>query len=68
MSINNIPFYIYWETYINFVNTNFSSLVLSDDVLFLGFIILNCFFIYCIVLLVKIIKFVVLLVKNIIYK
>lgn len=68
MSINNIPFYIYWETYVNFVNTNFSSLVLSDDVLFLGFIILNCFFIYCIVLLVKIIKFVVLLAKNIIYK
>lgn len=68
MSINNIPFYIYWETYVNFVNTNFSSLILSDDSLFLGFIILNCFFIYCIVLLVKIIKFVVLLVKNIIYK
>ena len=68
MSINNIPFYIYWETYVNFVNTNFSSLILSDDALFLGFIILNCFFIYCIVLLVKIIKFVVLLAKNIIYK
>ena len=68
MSINHIPFYIIWETYIDFVNLNFPDLVLSDDVLFIGFIILNCFFIFCIYLIIKIIKFVVLLTKNIIYR
>ena len=68
MSINHIPFYILWETYIEFVNVNFPTLVLSDNALFLGFIILNCFMIFCIYLLVKIIKFIVILGKNIIYR
>ena len=68
MEINHIPFYIYWETYLEFISTNFPSLVLTDDTLFLGFIILNCFFIFCIYLIIKIIKFVVLLGKNIIYR
>ena len=68
MEINHIPFYIYWETYINFISTNFPDLILTDDTLFLGFIILNCFFIFCIYLIIKIIKFVVLLGKNIIFR
>jgi len=68
MEINHIPFYIYWETYLEFISTNFPSLVLTDDTLFLGFIILNCFFIFCIYLIIKIIKFVVLLGKNIIFR
>ena len=68
MEINHIPFYIYWETYINFISTNFPDLILTDDTLFLGFIILNCFFIFCIYLIIKIIKFVVVLGKNIIFR
>ncbi|MBQ9072124.1 MAG: hypothetical protein IJY25_03095 [Bacilli bacterium] len=68
MEINHIPFYIYWETYINFITTNFPTLVLTDDALFLGFIILNCFFIFCIYLIIKIVKFVVLLGKNMIFR
>ena len=40
MSINHIPFYILWETYIDFINVNFPDLLLSDDALFIGFIIL----------------------------
>lgn len=68
MSINHIPFYIVWETYLNFVSLNFPGLTISDDALFLGFIVLNCFFIFCIYLVVKIVKFVVLLGKNIIFR
>jgi len=64
MSINHIPFYIVWDTYLEFVSTNFPDLVLSDDVLFIGFIILNCFMIFCIYLIFKVIKFVVLFIKN----
>lgn len=68
MEINHIPFYIYWETYLEFITTNFPDLILTDDALFLGFIILNIAMIFCIYLLIKIIKFVVLLCKNIIYR
>jgi len=68
MEINHIPFYIYWETYLEFISTNFPSLVLTDDTLFLGFIIFNFFFIFYIYLIIKIIKFVVLLGKNIIFR
>ena len=68
MNLQNIPFYIYWDKYIEFINTNFSSLILSDDVKFLGFIIVNIAMIFCIYLLIKIVKFVVILVKNLIYR
>lgn len=68
MNINHIPFYIVWETYVEFVNLNFPTLTLSDDSLFLGFIILNIAMIFCIYLLIKIIKFVVLLGKNLIFR
>ena len=43
MSISNIPFYIYWETYLNFITTNFPNLVLTDDAKFLGFVFLKHF-------------------------
>lgn len=68
MEINHIPFYIYWETYLEFISINFPNLILTDDALFLGFIILNCFFIFCIYLIIKIVKFVVLLGKNLIFR
>lgn len=68
MNLQHIPFYIYWETYVDFVSTNFPNLVLTDDALFIGFIILNIAMIFCIYLLIKIIKFVVLLCKNTIFK
>jgi len=68
MEINHIPFYILWETYIDFIYINFPNLTLSDDTLFLGFIILNIAMIFCIYLLIKIIKFVVLLGKNLIFR
>lgn len=68
MSLQNIPFYIYWEKYIEFIDTNFSNLVLSDDVKFLGFIILNIAMIFCIYLMFKLVKFVVILGKNLIYR
>ena len=68
MNLQHIPFYIYWETYIEFVSNNFSNLVLSDDALFIGFIIINISMIFCLYLLIKIVKFVVLLCKNTIFK
>lgn len=67
MSISNIPFYIYWETYLNFINTNFADLVLTDDAKFLGFIFLNCFLLVCIYFIFKLLKFIILLVKNILF-
>lgn len=68
MNLQHIPFYIYWETYIEFITNNFPDLMLTDDAKFIGFIILNIAMIFCIYLLVKIIKFVVLLCKNTIFK
>ena len=68
MNLQHIPFYIYWEEYIKFIYTNFPDLVLSDDAKFLGFVILNIAMIFCIYFLIKIIKFVVLLCKNTIFK
>lgn len=68
MNLQHIPFYIYWETYVEFVSTNFPDLMLTDDAKFIGFIILNIAMIFCIYLLIKIIKFVVLLCKNTIFK
>lgn len=68
MEINHIPFYIYWETYLEFISINFPNLILTDDALFIGFIILNCFFIFCIYLIIKLIKFVVVLGKNLIFR
>lgn len=67
MSLNNIPFYINYEEYLNFISSNFSDLILTDDAIFIGFIILNIAMIFGIYLLIKIIKFVVLLCKNIIF-
>lgn len=67
MNLQHIPFYIYWEKYIEFINLNFPDLLLTDDAKFIGFIILNVAMIFCIYLLIKIIKFVVLLCKNIIF-
>lgn len=68
MNLQHIPFYIYWETYIEFITNNFPDLMLTDDAKFIGFIIMNVAMIFCIYLLIKIIKFVVLLCKNTIFK
>ena len=68
MNLQHIPFYIYWEIYIEFITNNFPDLMLTDDAKFIGFIILNVAMIFCIYLLIKIIKFVVLLCKNTIFK
>lgn len=68
MNISHIPFYISYDIYTEFIKTNFSQLVLSDDVLFLGYIILNIAMIFCIYILFKIIKFVVILGKNLIFR
>ena len=40
MNLQHIPFYIYWETYIEFITNNFPDLMLTDDAKFIGFIIL----------------------------
>ena len=54
MSLNHIPFYISWNTYINFINTYFIQLELSNDVLFIGYIIVQALYLY---LLIQVIKF-----------
>ncbi len=53
MSLNNIPFYITWNTYINFVSTNFNNLNLSNDSLFIGYILIQALYLYLIIQVVK---------------
>ena len=68
MNISHIPFYISYDMYVEFINFNFPTLILTDDTLFLGYIFLNISMIFCIYLLIKIIKFVFILGKNLIYR
>lgn len=64
MNLNQIPFYITYETYTQFISDNFPQLVLTDDALFIGYIIVQLLFIFCLYLLVKLIKFIVLYIGN----
>ena len=68
MQINHMPFYVLWETYINFITVNFPTLQLSDNALFIGFILINCFFLIFIYILIKVLKFVVLIIKNVVFR
>lgn len=64
MSLNNIPFYVSYDTYVKFIETNFSMLTLTDDAKFIGYILVQLLFIFCLYLLIKIFKFVVLFIIN----
>jgi len=64
MNLQQIPFYISYETYTQFIRTNFSQLTLTDDTLFLGYIFVQFLFIFCLYLLVKLIKFFILYIGN----
>ena len=63
-----IPFYIDWTSYINWLNTNFASLQLTDSVKFIGFILLNIVLLFLIIEIIRILKFLILLIKNCIYR
>lgn len=64
MSLNNIPFYITYESYIKFIETNFNMLTLTDDAKFIGYILVQILFFICLFLLIKIFKFVVVFIIN----
>lgn len=53
MSINHIPFYISWNTYLNFISTHFTDLELSNDAKFIGFIILQGLYLFLIIQVIK---------------
>lgn len=53
MSLNNIPFYITWNTYISFVSINFNNLNLSNDSLFIGYILIQALYLYLIIQVIK---------------
>lgn len=62
--MNNLPFYISYDTYIRFIMTKLPVLELSDDALFIGYLFVQLFFIFCLYLLVKILKFIILYISN----
>ncbi len=68
MNLQHIPFFISWEVFENFIITNFPTLILSDDCKFITFILVQFIFIFCIYLIVKIAKFIILLFKNMIFR
>ncbi len=68
MNLQNIPFYVTWTNYTNFINTHFPTLVIDDSALFLGYLFINVSFIFLLYLMIKLVKFVVVLCKNIIYR
>lgn len=62
--MNNLPFYVSYESFIRFIMSSLPNLELSDDALFLGYIIVNIFFIFCLYLFIKLLKFIVLYISN----
>ena len=62
--MNNLPFYVSYESYIQFIMNNLPRLELSDDALFIGYLFVQLFFIFCIYLLVKLLKFIILYIGN----
>lgn len=67
MNFNHIPFYISWEMYIEFINSNFSELIISTDALFITYIILQFLYIYLILQLCKFIYTVCIYLKNYVF-
>lgn len=63
-----IPFYMDWSSYTSWLNTNFASLQLNDNVKFIGFIFLNVALLFLLIEIIRILKFLVLLIKNCIYR
>lgn len=53
MNLNHIPFYISWNTYIDFINLYFKQLELTNDALFIGYIIIQALYLYLIIQLIK---------------
>lgn len=52
----NIPFFISYSVYSDYVLTTFTSLQLTDDIKFLSYIILNLAYLHFIIVLLKFLK------------
>lgn len=62
--IQSVLCLIPYTYYINYISTNFPNFILSDNALFIGFILINGFAWLFIFLLLLIFKFVILFIGN----
>lgn len=65
MNIFGIPVFVTYEMYLEFISTNFSFLVLSDSVLFLGFLFIQFLYLwFYFKVIIPGVKFIILTLKN----
>ena len=64
MRIGIIPIYISYDMYLEFITTNFIDLQLSNDALFIGFLITQVLFFILIFMIFSIVKFALISIKN----
>lgn len=66
LNLFGIPLYISYDFYLNFLNENFINLILSDDTIYITYIIVNCFYIVFIFFLICILyKFIVTIINKV---
>lgn len=64
----NIPFYISYTDFSNFLIQNFASLQLTDDIKFLSWVIINLSFLYFVIELLKFLKGLIYFIWNKVFK
>lgn len=65
MSIFGIPVFVTWEMYQEFINLNFSTLIINDSCLFLGYLFVQFFYLwFYFKVVVPFFKFTILTLKN----
>ena len=57
MNIFGIPICISYASWTSFVAINFSTLTLTDDTLFMSFLLINFIYIYCVIHFIKMCKY-----------
>ena len=67
MNLNHIPFYVSWSSYLEFISTNFNFLNLSNDALFIGYIIVQALFLYLIIQVFKFFYTFCIFLKNMLF-
>lgn len=64
MNIFGIPIIISYENWTSFIALNFSTLTLTQDILFISFLLINFIYIYCCIHFIKFCKYFITFVIN----
>lgn len=67
MKLFGIPLYVSYEVVSLFITDNFPTLVLTDDTIFITFILANFMYLFAVYLFCKLCKFVIITFKNFIF-